>query len=56
MQLSQPVRHHKTTSQQQRLELHIERMIEERRIQQLKATLQKKMEAKAASPEKIQAA
>ncbi|HEY1264403.1 MAG TPA: hypothetical protein VGF06_12830 [Terriglobales bacterium] len=54
--MSQPVRHHKTLYQQQKLQQHLERMVEERRIEELKATLLRKMEAKSQAAEKDQAA
>ena len=55
MQLDQPVREHKNTSQQQKIQHQIERSIEEQRLARLKATLEAKLEP-TYSANKIQAA
>ena len=55
MQLSQPVREHKNTSQQQRVQHQIERTIEEQRLARLKAALQAKLEP-TYTANKVQAA
>jgi hypothetical protein len=55
MQLSQPVRDHKNTSQQQRVQHQIERKIEEQRLARLKAILKAKLEPTYSAP-KIHAA
>jgi hypothetical protein len=44
MQLSQPVREHKNTSQQQKIQHQIERTVEEQRLATLKAALRAKLE------------
>ena len=54
MQSARSAHEHKTIYQQQRVEQHLERSIEEQRLDKLKANLQAKLES--ALPEKMRAA
>lgn len=45
MQLDPPIRQHKTTSQQKKVEQHLERAVEDERLNRLKACLQARLES-----------